>query len=346
MNRRTLDQIFKEKEVDVLFSSSPYTRLWFSKINSSAGYLFIEPKDATLLIDSRYIEYAKANAKNTKVILLAKTAFKDFAESKQASYKKIAIESDYLTIAELTWLKKSFPNAEFVEISGSKLRIQKTTEEAELVRKAAQIGLKALEQVKSLIKDGISEKEIDAHLEFAIRTLGGEKGSFDAIVASGNRGALPHGRASGKIVKNGELITIDFGVIYEGFCSDITRTFHVGEVTDPKLLEIEKVLREAQRLGVEAVKPGATTFEVDKVCRDYIASKGFGEYFTHSTGHGLGIEVHEAPSVSSREDLSIKLEPGMIITVEPGIYIEGFGGIRVEDDVLVTETGHDVLSRI
>lgn len=346
MDKRTLSQIFEEKGVDVLFSSSPYTRLWFTKVNSSAGYLFIEPSKATLLIDGRYIEYAKAKAQNTEVILLAGTAFKDFATSKQDTYKKIAIESDYMTIAELTWLKKSFPSAEFVEISGAKLRIIKTKEEADKVKKAAQIALQALAEIKPLIKPGISEKELDAHLEKAIRMLGAEKGSFDAIIASGARGALPHGRASDKILQDGELVTIDFGAIYEGFCSDITRTFHIGNVTDAKLLEIEAVLREAQRLGVAAVKPGIKTHEVDKVCRDYITSKGYGQYFTHSTGHGLGIEVHEAPAVSANETFSVTLEPGMIITVEPGIYLEGFGGIRVEDDVLVTETGHEVLSKI
>ncbi len=346
MNKRTLDQIFNEKGVDVLFSSSPYTRLWFTKVNSSAGFLFIEPNNASLLIDSRYIEYAKSNAHKTDVILLAGSALKDFASSKQGSYKKIAIEADYLTIGEFSWLKKLFPNAEFVEVSGSKLRIIKTDEEAALVREAAHIGLRALEKIQHLIKPGISEKELDAHLEFAIRILGGEKGSFDAIVASGARGALPHGRASEKILEEGELVTIDFGVVYKGFCSDITRTFHVGTVTDAKLLEIETVLRVAQKLGIESVRPGIKTFEVDKVCRDYIASKGFGQYFSHSTGHGLGIEVHEAPGVSSNETAATVLEPGMIITVEPGIYIEGFGGIRVEDDILVTKEGHEVLSSI
>uniref|UniRef100_A0A2C9L540 Peptidase M24 domain-containing protein n=1 Tax=Biomphalaria glabrata TaxID=6526 RepID=A0A2C9L540_BIOGL len=204
----------------------------------------------------------------------------------------------------------------------------------------------ALEKVKPFIKEGISEKELDAKLEYEIRMLGAEKSSFDAIIASGYRGALPHGRASNKIIKNGELITFDFGAIYNGYCSDITRTLHVGEVTDPKLLEIEAVLIEAQRLGKLAVKPGVSTFEVDKVCRDYISEKGYGKYFTHSTGHGLGIEVHEAPGVSFNKSVETILEPGMVITVEPGIYIEGFGGIRIEDDILVTENGHEVLSSI
>lgn len=344
MNKRTLEQIFIEKEVDVLFSSSPYTRLWFSKVNTSDGYMFIEKSQATLIVDGRYIEYAKKEAKNAAVLL--NTEFKTFIESKQVSYKRIAIEEDYLTLVGENQIKKFFPNAELVRINGSKLRVIKTQDEAEKVRKAAQIALTALEKVKPFIKEGVSEKEIDARLEFEIRMSGGEKGSFDPIIASGFRGALPHGRASSKLIKNGELITVDFGAIYEGYCSDITRTFRVGEVTDPKLLEIESVLREAQKLGVAAVKPGVATHEIDKICRDYITSKGYGQYFTHSTGHGLGIEVHEAPSVASNVALSTILEPGMIITVEPGIYIEGFGGIRVEDDVLVTETGHDVLSKL
>ncbi|GFS14446.1 XAA-PRO dipeptidase [Elysia marginata] len=152
--------------------------------------------------------------------------------------------------------------------------------------------------------------------------------------------------ASERKLQDGELVTIDFGTIFEGYCSDITRTFHVGNVTDPKLLEIEEVLREAQKRGVEAVRPGITTLEVDKVCRDYITEKGYGKYFVHSTGHGLGIDVHELPNVSAIPRWSRELKPGMIITIEPGIYIAGLGGIRVEDDVLVTENGHEVLSRL
>lgn len=344
MQRELINKLLEEKNLDGIYSTSPQFRLWLTGIQSSAGFLFIDKNESELAIDGRYFEMASKEAKNAKVVLQKGNVLQEIAKAK--GYKRIGLEKEYTTLEELEFAKKLFPDAEFINFSGAELRIVKTKEEIEKVRKAAQISLKSLEQLKEFIKPGISEKELDAKLEYFQKTNGAEERSFLSIVASGPNGSKPHGRASERILQDGELVTIDFGSLYEGYCSDITRTFRVGEVKDEKLLKIEEVLRTAQKMGIEAVKPGVTTGDVDKVCRDYITEKGYGEYFVHSTGHGLGIDVHELPNVTSHPQYNRELKPGMIITVEPGIYIPGLGGIRVEDDVLVTETGHDVLSRL
>lgn len=345
MNNKKLMEIFQSQKLDVIYSTAQQTRLWYAKVNTSAGFLFIEPEKATLFLDGRYFEYGSKNAQNVEVKLYQKVAnLETFVQAKK--YQSIGIEADYLTVSELNFIQKLAPHAKLVHIKGQELRIIKSPAEIELMAEAGKCALRALNNVKHLIKPGVKESTIDAELEKEIRLLGGEKGSFDAIVASGERSALPHGRASNRVLKENELVTIDFGAIYQGYCSDITRTFHVGKVSDQKLLAIEKVVREAQKRGVAAVKPGISTGEIDKVCRDYITEHGYGEYFVHSTGHGLGIDVHELPYVSSVAKFTKVLEPGMVITVEPGIYLPGYGGIRVEDDVLVTKDGHRVLSTL
>ena len=343
MNKTQLIKTMNENKLDVIYSTSEQMRLWYTGVISSAGVLFVELEEATLLIDGRYIELAQRSAKNVNVVLLKGTVLKEFADKQD--YKRIGVEKEYMTLAEKATLEKLFPNAEIVPISGAELRIIKDEEEIELMRKAGSIAMKALKELEKDMVPGVTELELDRKLEFLIRKHGGQKGSFDAIVVSGKNGSLPHGKPTDKKLQNGELLTIDFGALYKGYCSDITRTFHIGEITDEKLLDIDKVLREAQILGKKAVKPGVTTGDIDKICRDYITEKGYGEYFVHSTGHGLGIDVHELPNVTQSKGFSRELFEGMVITVEPGIYIPEFGGIRVEDDILVTKDGYEVLSK-
>ncbi|MDI4567699.1 MAG: aminopeptidase P family protein, partial [Mycoplasma sp.] len=319
------------------------TRLWFAKINTTAGFLFITNKEAFLFIDGRYFEMASSQAKNTQVFLLNDNSLIDFANS-HTNYKRIGLEKEYLTLEEHQMVKKLFPNAEFVLISGQELRIVKSDQEIQYIKKANQIALKAFDKVKRLIKPGWTEKEVLIKLENYFRLYGAEKASFDLIVASGERGSLPHGRASDRVINDNELITIDFGVFYNGYASDITRTFWIGQVGNPKLEQIRKIVYEAQQLGIKAVKPGLTTKYIDSICREYIDQKGYGQYFVHGTGHGLGIDIHELPYVSQKFKETI-LEPGMVITVEPGIYIPSLGGVRYEDDVLVTKNGFEILTK-
>ena len=343
MNKTNLNKMFKKHKLDVFVALDEQTRLWYTELLTSDGFLFIEKNKATLFVDGRYIEVAQKEAKNVDVKLYTKENLSKFLESR--SWDNVGISENYVTLSQKKMLDSLVKKVNWIGIDGQELRIIKSSYEVEYIKKAAKIALRALKDTQQYIRPGVKEKEIEARLSYNMRKYGATKESFDSIVVSGPRGALPHGKPSDKKLKEGELVTIDFGAIYNGYCSDITRTFHVGEVKNEKLLEIEKVLIKAQKLGVKAVKPGVTTFDIDKVCRDYITAKGFGKYFIHSTGHGLGIDVHELPNVSSRKETARVLEPGMVITVEPGIYIEGLGGIRIEDDVLVTEKGYKVLSK-
>jgi Xaa-Pro aminopeptidase len=174
-----------------------------------------------------------------------------------------------------------------------------------------------------------------------MRKNGAISSSFDIIVASGYRSALPHGVASDKVIEKGDFVTLDFGAYYKGYCSDITRTFAVGEPSD-ELKKIYSTVLKAQLRGMNGIKPGMTGKEADALTRDYIKEQGYGEYFGHSTGHGLGMEVHEGPALSFRSDTA--LEQGMVVTVEPGIYVAGLGGVRIEDDIVITETGNESLT--
>ena len=348
MDRKRLDKIMADNNLDVVISIAPQTRLWFAKLSMSETQpLFLEKDNSYIFADGRYIEYAKTNAKNVKnVELFNGENIKNFAKDKESEYKRIGFEKEYLSISQMSMLKNWFPNAEFVGISGKELRIIKTKDEIELVRKACEISLKSLEELKPMIKAGMTEKDLDAELEYLLRKNGADKSSFDAIIASGPNSSKPHYRAGQRVLQEGDQLKIDFGVLYNGYASDITRTISVGELKDEKLKEINAILTEAQDFGKTLVGPGVSTVEIDQKIRDFITEKGYGKEFVHSTGHGLGIDVHELPNVTSNKAYETILEPGMIITIEPGIYIEGLGGIRIEDDVLVTEDGYEVLSKL
>jgi Xaa-Pro aminopeptidase len=233
--------------------------------------------------------------------------------------------------------------AELVPVSGlvEKLRLIKTDAEIKILKEAAQIADAAFTHILSFIRPGVSELAVSNELEFFMRKQGAAASSFDIIVASGHRSALPHGVASEKLIETGEFVTLDFGAYYKGYCSDITRTITVGEPSQD-LKDIYDVVLEAQLRGLDGIRAGVTGKEADALTRDYITEKGYGQYFGHSTGHGIGLEIHEGPGLSIRSDTV--LEPGMAVTVEPGIYIAGLGGVRIEDDVIVTKEGNEILT--
>lgn len=264
---------------------------------------------------------------------------------KKRNFSKIALEKDYLIKEVQDRIIKLVEPKEIFWISAQELRIIKSKEELKIMQKVVDISMAALEEFKKWVKPGISEKDAAAMLNFLLKKHGGDKEGFDEIIATASSSAEPHHHPTDKLLENNQLLKVDFGARYKGYTADITRTFILGDETkaNPEAKKILEIVKEAAAEGRKAVKPGIKASEIDKICRDYIATKGYAQYFTHSTGHGLGIDVHEMPSVSSRSE--IILEPGMIITVEPGIYIEGLGGARIEDDVLVTENSYYVFSR-
>ncbi len=222
------------------------------------------------------------------------------------------------------------------------MTIIKTDDEIDAIRKATQIGDKTFSQVIEMIKPGVTELDIAAEIAYWSRKYGSEGDAFDIIVSSGERTSMPHARATEKKIKKAELITLDFGCKYKGFNSDMTRTVAVGRVST-EMQKIYEIVRAAQQRTIEKARPGINGRELDNVARDYITLHGYGSKFGHSTGHGLGIEVHETPLIAQRGERFI-LEPGMVFTIEPGVYIENVGGVRIEDDVVVHADGVETLT--
>jgi Xaa-Pro aminopeptidase len=334
----------KEAEIDGIIITSTYNRRYITGFTGTAGAAVISDTEAKFITDFRYADQAEKQAEGFEVIehkvpLVEETA----AQLEKMGINRLGFEKNHVTFGEYeTYTEKL--GVELVPVEGlvEKLRLRKTDEELNIIQEAVNIADEAFTHIQSFIKPGVKEIDVSNELEFFMRRKGADSSSFDIIVASGYRSALPHGVASHKEIESGELVTLDFGAYYKGYCSDITRTVAVGEPAD-KLREIYETVLEAQIRGVEGLKPGITGIEADALTRDYIKEKGYGEFFGHSTGHGMGLEVHEGPGLSFRS--SQKLEPGMVVTVEPGIYVSGTGGTRIEDDVVITEDGCRILSK-
>ncbi|MCK9524882.1 MAG: Xaa-Pro peptidase family protein [Limnochordia bacterium] len=327
---------------DVFLVSSPMNRRYLTGFTGSAGLVWISSTRQVILTDFRYLEQVKTECPGWELIRIESyiESLKTLIEEDKV--QRIAFEKDYVTVKQLEDWQEKLP-AEFVGISGwvEELRMIKSEEEVANIRKAAAIADEAFAQLLPSIRSGVTEGEIALELEFLMRKAGASGMSFDPIIASGPRSALPHARPGQRIFSVGDFVVFDFGCIVNGYCSDMTRTLVIGEPEEKHLLIYDLVL-EAQLKSLEAVGPGRTGAEVDAIARDIISEAGYGEYFGHGLGHSLGLEVHENPRLSKNDQTVLK--PGMIVTVEPGVYLPGFGGVRIEDLVLVTENGKEVLS--
>jgi Xaa-Pro aminopeptidase/Xaa-Pro dipeptidase len=257
---------------------------------------------------------------------------------------RLGLEGDHQTCNQYFNLKNICEGVVIKPLSDKveQLRILKDEYEIELIEKAVSIADLAFEQILPDIKPGITEREIALQLEYAMRRLGAEGAAFKFIAASGIRSALPHGVATSKTIAVGDLLTLDFGAVYHGYHSDITRTVVINKL-NVRQQEIYKIVLEAQMNAIAALKAGVCASDVDYAARSIIDKKGYGEYFGHSTGHGLGLSIHEYPRLAAK-DVTI-LEPGMVVTVEPGIYIQNWGGVRIEDTVLVENNGCRILTK-
>lgn len=337
-------QKFNELGTEAILLSSAYNRRYISGFTGSSAYLYISPSRQILLTDFRYITQATAQCPDFQVVDYRKAGLIETLEEylKADEVKNCGFEGNQMTFAEYRLFVEKLPWIEWKTIGNAveELRMIKTPEELALLRQASKIGDDAFTHMLNYIKPGMSEKQIALELEFTMRKLGAEGLSFDSIIASGVNGALPHARPSDKLIQTGELLTMDFGCIYQGYCSDMTRTVAIGEVSD-KLKEIYEVVYRAHMESLAALRPGVAGKEIDAVARNIIAEAGYGDYFGHGLGHSVGLEVHEAPGLSAREDRI--LEANMLETIEPGIYIEGLGGVRIEDLAVLTENGADSL---
>jgi Xaa-Pro aminopeptidase len=338
----SLYNLMTANSLDGIIVTKPENRHYFSGFTGSSGMLVLGGQSPALLTDFRYIEQAKQQAPLYQVIRHGASMLVTLADvSQKAALRRIGFESDYITWDFYRQLTEQLTAVELVPVKLDALRMVKDRTELGLLGKAVKIADYAFNQTIKIIKPGITELEIALELEYQMRKLGAERPAFDTIVASGVRSALPHGRASTKAVEAGDFVTMDFGAVYEGYHSDMTRTVVAGKAS-PKQREIYNIVLSAQLAGVQAVKAGRAGKEVDGIAREVISAAGYGEFFGHGLGHGVGLFIHEEPRLSPSGE--VILETGMVVSVEPGIYIPDWGGVRIEDLVAVSAAGCTILT--
>ena len=336
MNERLirLKEKISAEEVDALLVTKIPNVTYFSGFRGDSTALFIGENFLKLITDGRYMNQARQQTKNFALVEQTEGLYKKIVEEiKSSGCKKIGIEGLVMTVAELSYLKKELADVEFKSVELDTLRQVKDAAEIAKIQVACEIADHAFKKVLAVLKPNVREIEVAAELEYFMR-LGSEKAAFDTIVASGWRGSLPHGVATDKKICAGELVTMDFGAVYNGYCSDITRTVCVGRASAEQK-KIYNAVLDAQLYGLEIITAGKGGKEIDEAVRERLTAAGLGDYFVHGLGHGVGLEIHEEPRLSKRSKCE-SLLPNMIVTDEPGVYIENFGGVRIEDTVLVT----------
>ena len=333
-------------DADGLLVTSITNVRYLTGFTGSAGMLFVLPDELVFLTDGRYGTQAAAELAAAGVaarIVVARMA--DQAEQAQQIVEAAAIDRLGLEAAHVSWARQRafaadwFPGVELLPTIDLVETLRRVKDAGELARlaEAARIADVALDHVRPQLASGLTEQAFGRALDFEMRQLGASGPSFETIVASGPNGAMPHHRPGSRLIESGEPVVLDFGARFDGYCSDMTRTVWVGTLAAAELRRAVDVVLESQAAGVAAVGPGVDCAEVDKVCREVIAAAGWGDRFVHGTGHGVGLDVHEAPSVAATS--ADTLQVGHVVTVEPGVYLPGLGGVRIEDTVVVTEDG-------
>ncbi|WHX47474.1 Xaa-Pro peptidase family protein [Paenibacillus woosongensis] len=334
-----LREAMKLKSLDAIWITGDVNRQYLTGFTGSSGYVLITLDKSYLLTDFRYMTQAADQAAGFEIVehgsSVAKTLKELLAKQKISELgfeEENVVFSTYRAYEQELQPVKLIPSAGLVE----GLRLYKDDHELALMKQAAELADQTYMHMLKVLRPGVTEREMALEIEIFMRRNGATSSCFDTIVASGERSALPHGVASDRVLRSDEFVKMDFGALLNSYCSDITRTVVLGKPA-PKHREIYDIVLEAQLHTLAHLRPGMTGREADALARDIIVRYGYGEQFGHSTGHGLGMEVHEAPRLSKLSDDI--LQPGMVVTVEPGIYIPGFGGVRIEDDVVITEGG-------
>ena len=341
---RVLEHMAK-LQVDSVIIKDVTTIRYLTGFTGDSSLLYLDRQQGVLITDGRYTEQAKNEMKFFKVLEYTPTgahsiwaAAADLAKNAQAQV--VGFDGAYYSYDDYTVLHELLGETYMQSIDFSDIRMIKDKKELDMLLKAASIADEAFIHLLEDIKPGCTERSLAGRLEYYMRALGSEKASFDTIVASGVRSALPHGMASDKVIEVGDFITFDFGAVYKGYHSDMTRTLVVG-LANSWQQEIYTIVEEAQRKGLKAAEAGMTGRELDAIVRDSIT---YGDYYVHGTGHGVGLEIHEMPMINKRG--ATVLQTGMIFTIEPGIYIPGKGGVRIEDTVVLTEDGARALNGV
>ncbi len=346
--KKLLDRLATTRFDALLISHLPNIH-YLCGFTGSAGLLLVEGTGSVFFTDVRYDTQGHDEVKAAKVVIGRKSLLSGVGEFLAARRKRarawtIGIEAEHLSVAEKKRLSQALAKGVKLKDAPSLVehaRMVKGPDELDRIRAAVALGAKLFDRALEVLRPGVTEAEIAGEMEFAARRGGADEMSFPTIIASGARSALPHGRASHQPIATGGFVVCDFGVILAGYCSDQTRTVWIGSAPSDAR-QVYDAVRESQQAAIDAVKPGAPVGAVDSAARKILRKARLGRYFTHSTGHGVGLEIHEAPRVAAAQTET--LQPGMVITIEPGVYFPGKWGVRIEDMVAVTASGCEVLT--
>lgn len=347
MTEKRLQRLREElagRNLEAVLLTNSYNRRYMTGFTGSAGFVLITADRQVLITDFRYVTQASRQAVGYEIVEHGPKPIVTVRELlEKLKVNRLGFEQDDVTYGTYRSFAEELGSIELTPTSSlvERLRMFKEPAEIAVMQEAADLADRTFSHILSYLKPGVTEREIALEMEVFIRKNGATSSSFETIVASGERSALPHGVASDRKLGNNEFVKLDFGALYNGYCSDITRTVGLGQLTE-KHKEIYAIVLEAQLNVLDKLKPGMTGKEGDALARDIIKKAGYGDAFGHGTGHSLGLEIHENPRLSPLCDTV--LEPGMTMTVEPGIYIPGFGGVRIEDDVVITENGVQILT--
>jgi Xaa-Pro aminopeptidase len=339
-----LRELMAPQQLDAIIITKPENRTYLTGFTGSAGAALVTAREALLLVDFRYVEQAAAEAPDWEVIRVPRLATEAVSELvRRRELQRIGFEPNGVTYQEHVQLAAAVQPAALLPADGiDRMRWVKDTVELGRLRTAVAIADAGFAHIQDFLRPGVREREIAIELEFFMRRQGADKEAFETIVASGVRSSLPHGRASEKVLDRGEFVTLDFGAVVGGYHSDCTRTVVLGEAS-PRQREIYELVLSAQTTALAGLRQGLSTREADALARQVIANAGHGDHFGHGLGHGVGLAIHEGPTLSPREEGT--LEAGMTVTVEPGVYISGWGGVRIEDLAVVTQQGCEILTQ-
>lgn len=345
-NRRShLTRFFEDYSLDCILFTDLHNIRYLCGFSGSEGALLLTRDAGWFLCDSRYTTQASVEVGEVDILEFTSKQETIVAQVKAQGFSRIGFEAAHTTVAFFTSLSSALGGHELVALGAEldDIRSRKDADELQRLSGVAELSSAALMAIRPFLKPGIKETEIALELELEMRRRGADGRAFDFIVASGVRGSMPHGAASEKTLQAGELVTIDFGAIKGGYHSDETVTVAIGDPGE-RQRAIHEIVRKAHDMAIAAVRPGISCKELDAVAREYIRERGYGDYFGHGLGHGVGLDIHEKPVVSPRSDTIVA--EGMVLTIEPGIYIPGFGGVRIEDTVAVTADGCQVLTAV
>jgi Xaa-Pro aminopeptidase len=341
-----LQKLLRRNSLDALLVTSPADWYYLTGFTGEAGALMVGLRQVTLVTDGRFTVQAAEELRSAKVVEQKEGLYRSCGELlKNQGARRVGFDPDQVTVGQAHLLKKALGKTTQVKEAGglvAGLRARKDVAELALMRKAAILASEVVEYAIRLLKPGVREFEVAAEIEYQMRRRGASGAAFQSIVAFGARAALPHARPTAKRLRKNELVVLDLGAILGKYCSDITRTVYVGKAPARIRLWYQAVL-EAQAAAIQAIGPGKSGGEVDAAARGVLAAYRLDQYFVHSTGHGLGLEVHEDPRLAKGQKTQLAL--GNVITIEPGVYIAGVGGIRIEDDVAVQQGRNEVLTR-